>query len=306
MLGGGEPRSPGESQSGSSYLPPTMSPSETSKAEGLLEHPAEALSSTEPTGYRGSSSSRSTWVPAPSSSCAGIEDVARRAIRSPGSGRPAYVTRAPAVDSSRSAALERELLSTVRASLDRSGLLGALEHRLGVPRLRADAVVGEGARACSATVRVGGHSRSRWPRRSGAGARDGRRARHRYRRPARAAAGFVWSLPKGLRRSYRNYCWPVESLRDIRIAPFHVMATEGAVHTGQRSCLAHEYDQQPCSGGRRPADAHAYQVVELADPASGGAATAWWENVTETGGEGAVVKPLQFVATTSVACFSQR
>ena len=29
----------------------------------------------------------------------------------------------------------------------------------------------------------------------------------------------------------RNYCWPVESLRDIRIAAFHVMATEGAVRT---------------------------------------------------------------------------
>ena len=32
-------------------------------------------------------------------------------------------------------------------------------------------------------------------------------------------------------QAYRHYCWPVESLRDIRIAPFHVMATEGAVHT---------------------------------------------------------------------------
>ena len=31
-------------------------------------------------------------------------------------------------------------------------------------------------------------------------------------------------------RAYRHYCWPVESLRDIRVAPFHVMATEGAVH----------------------------------------------------------------------------
>ena len=38
-------------------------------------------------------------------------------------------------------------------------------------------------------------------------------------------------LAERLAKSYRNYCWPVESLRDIRIAPFHVMATEGAVHT---------------------------------------------------------------------------
>ena len=37
-------------------------------------------------------------------------------------------------------------------------------------------------------------------------------------------------LAERFARAYRNYCWPVESLRDIRIAPFHVMATEGAVH----------------------------------------------------------------------------
>jgi protein phosphatase len=42
-----------------------------------------------------------------------------------------------------------------------------------------------------------------------------------------------------------------------------------------------------------------YHVVDLADPASEATATAWWENLTEAGGEGAVVKPLQFVATTS-------
>ena len=39
------------------------------------------------------------------------------------------------------------------------------------------------------------------------------------------------NLTERFARAYRNYCWPVESLRDIRVAPFHVMATEGAVHT---------------------------------------------------------------------------
>jgi len=29
------------------------------------------------------------------------------------------------------------------------------------------------------------------------------------------------------------------------------------------------------------------QIVKLADPASEAAATAWWENLTEAGGEGA-------------------
>jgi hypothetical protein len=28
--------------------------------------------------------------------------------------------------------------------------------------------------------------------------------------------------------AYRSYCWPVESLLDIRLSPFKVMATEGS------------------------------------------------------------------------------
>ena len=30
--------------------------------------------------------------------------------------------------------------------------------------------------------------------------------------------------------AYRRYCWPVESLADLRLAPFHLLASEGAVH----------------------------------------------------------------------------
>jgi protein phosphatase len=42
-----------------------------------------------------------------------------------------------------------------------------------------------------------------------------------------------------------------------------------------------------------------YHIVDLADPASEAAATGWWTALTESGGEGAVVKPLSFVATGS-------
>ena len=30
--------------------------------------------------------------------------------------------------------------------------------------------------------------------------------------------------------AYRRYCWPVRSVDDLRLAPFHLLATEGAVH----------------------------------------------------------------------------
>ena len=32
-------------------------------------------------------------------------------------------------------------------------------------------------------------------------------------------------------REYRQYCWPVNSIDDLKLAPFHLLASEGAVHT---------------------------------------------------------------------------
>ena len=31
-------------------------------------------------------------------------------------------------------------------------------------------------------------------------------------------------------QAYRKYCWPVQTLNDLKLAPFHLMASEGAVH----------------------------------------------------------------------------
>jgi len=33
--------------------------------------------------------------------------------------------------------------------------------------------------------------------------------------------------------AYRHYCWSVQSLDDLKLAPFHLLATEGHVHTGK-------------------------------------------------------------------------
>src|SRR5713101_5074729 len=33
--------------------------------------------------------------------------------------------------------------------------------------------------------------------------------------------------------AYRRYCWPVNSVTDLKLAPFHLLATEGKVHIDQ-------------------------------------------------------------------------
>jgi protein phosphatase len=40
-----------------------------------------------------------------------------------------------------------------------------------------------------------------------------------------------------------------------------------------------------------------YEVVDLSSPDAEAAATAWWTSLTASGGEGAVIKPLTFVAS---------
>jgi len=44
----------------------------------------------------------------------------------------------------------------------------------------------------------------------------------RYRERAALAARYG--------DAYRRYCWPVSSLDDFKLAPFHLLATEGTVH----------------------------------------------------------------------------
>jgi protein phosphatase len=33
--------------------------------------------------------------------------------------------------------------------------------------------------------------------------------------------------------AYRRYCWPVQTVDDLRLAPFHVLATEARVHADE-------------------------------------------------------------------------
>ncbi len=279
------------------YLPPTMSPSETSRTEGLLEHPAEALAYYRKNGV-------STVV---------VEQkhMGSRAIlivcRSQDSSRERFgiVDDQDGICYTRTgrrffedAALERELLATVRAALDRGGFWArfntewvCLDSEVMPWSAKALELVRQQYASVGTAARVGLDEAIRAL--EGA-ARRGVEVgalleRHKLRR----------DLAERFARAYRHYCWPVESLRDIRIAPFHVMATEGAVHADKdhvwhMNTIGSFVGEDDGLLMRTP-----YELVDLADPASEAAATAWWTALTEAGGEGAVVKPLSFVATSS-------
>jgi protein phosphatase len=96
--------------------------------------------------------------------------------------------------------------------------------------------------------------------------------------------------------AYRRYCWPVESLDDYRIAPFHLLATKGAVHMDKDHLWHMAEAGRLAEPGDRLLLATTHRLVDLADRAGTDAATEWWNDLTAAGGEGMVVKPRAFIA----------
>jgi hypothetical protein len=95
--------------------------------------------------------------------------------------------------------------------------------------------------------------------------------------------------------AYRHYCWPVNALTDLKLAPFHLLASEGRVHTDKTHVWHMDTLATVCRADPELLLATAYTVVDVTDPASVAEGIAWWTALTERGGEGMVVKPLDFV-----------
>ncbi len=95
--------------------------------------------------------------------------------------------------------------------------------------------------------------------------------------------------------SYRHYCWPVRSVSDLKLAPFHLLATEGQVHVRRDHVWHMEKLAEICGASDGLLLATPYKVVDVTDTMSVEEATLWWEELTGRGGEGMVVKPLDFI-----------
>jgi protein phosphatase len=275
------------------YLPPTMSPTATSDREGLLEHPADAFG-----GYRAAGvtdviceekhmGSRAVVI-----ACAD-ESVAARRFGIPDGGPGVIYTRTGrAFFADR--AVERELLRRVTGAIAAAGLwaeLGTDWLALDGELLPWSAKAGELLRGQYAPVGAAATATlaAETSVLAAAAARgvDVADLLQRSRRREDAAAKFV--------AAYRRYCWAVESVDDLRLAPFQVLAGEGSVHAlrghgWHLDVLGRLCDRDPAALRRTRSTA-----VRLADPASEEAATAWWRELTEAGGEGMVVKPADVI-----------
>ncbi|MGW2396626.1 polynucleotide kinase-phosphatase [Kitasatospora sp. NPDC001664] len=273
------------------YLPPTMAPVATSRREGYLEHPDEAFAAYRSAGVRQvvceekHMGSRAVVLLARDG--AALEK--RFGVEGPG----AIWTR-----TGRAFLADEELtgavLDRLRTAAERAGLF----EELATDWLLLDAELMPWSLKAVELLRrqyaaVGAAAGSALPQ--VIAALEAGEARGlplagltaRQRRRAADAEAFV--------ESYRRYCWPTEGLTGLRLAPFQVLAAEGANlatlphdrHLAWIDRLVEADDQDA------PVLRHTGRLlVDTADEASVAAGTAWWEELTAGGGEGMVVKPL--------------
>ncbi|SEF27175.1 polynucleotide kinase-phosphatase [Amycolatopsis pretoriensis] len=90
------------------------------------------------------------------------------------------------------------------------------------------------------------------------------------------------------RAAYRRYCWPTSGLDGVRLAPFQLLASEGtAYHDRPHAWHLSVLDRLAGPRFQRTRTL----MVDVLDSSSVAAGVSWWEELTEAGGEGMVVKP---------------
>ena len=97
-------------------------------------------------------------------------------------------------------------------------------------------------------------------------------------------------------RAWAPYAWPVASADDLRVAPFHLLASEAAAHFDKDHVWHMGVAARLVAAGTPTLAATRMRRLALDDAAACAEAAEWWEGLTRSGGEGMVVKPLAFVA----------
>ena len=91
--------------------------------------------------------------------------------------------------------------------------------------------------------------------------------------------------------AYLRYCWDTEGLAGVRVAPFQLLASEGAVYHERPHAWHLSLADRLAAAAPGLIQTTRRIAVQTDDPASVTAAARWWEDLTAAGGEGMVVKP---------------
>jgi len=211
------------------YLPPTMSPCETSKEPDYLEHPAEAFAYYRHQGIpqviceEKHMGSRAVVIV-----CRDEQAVRTRfGIVEPGIGICYTRTGRRFFDD---ATMEDALLRRIKGALDATAFWDThntgwvcLDCELMPWSAKAQELIRQQYAATGAAAQAAlGET---------IGVLEQARSHGVAVDELLAHASAQRTMVDAYRDAYRRYCWPVNSVDDLKLAPFHILATEGAVHT---------------------------------------------------------------------------
>ncbi len=277
------------------YLPPTMSPTATTTKEDLLEHPAEGFAY-----YRNQGVSKVVWQEKHMGSravvivCKSPQTAKKRFNISDDRVGVCYTrTGRPFFDD---VAMETELLRQVKDAADSVDFWKTLNTDwicLDCELMPWSVKAQELLRQQYAPVGTSAHVAVRdavatleAAQKRGVEVKD---ILDGYRQRTIAVSEYV--------NAYQQYCWDVQSIADLKLAPFHLLATEGTVHFDKDHLWHMEMLSKLCNGSdNNLLFATSYGKVDLTDEDNETEAIRKWEELTASGGEGIVIKPLDFVA----------
>ncbi len=275
------------------YLPPTMAPSETSKDGEYLEHPRETFAYFRHQGVpkvvcqQKHMGSRAVIV------LCKDEGTARRRFGVVGGGTGVVYTRTgrPFFPDE---GQHTEVVDRLRGAMDRTGLWQRLETdwvcldaevmpwSAKAQELLRTQYAPTGASACAALDDAVAALVRASERKDGS---ESIAARFQARQGC--VARYV--------DAYRRYCWKVDRVSDLKIAPFHLLASERRAHVDKDHVWHMEVLADLCRGDEDLLFPTPFRIVDVTDPDSEEQGTKWWEELTEAGGEGMVVKPLNWI-----------
>lgn len=282
------------------YLPPTMSPAETSREPGFLEHPSQAL------GYFRSQGVKRVVCQEKHMGSRAVVVVCRDAAAAKErfgvtTGETGIVYTRTGRRFFKDLELEAAFMSRIGAAMSAAGFWDQFDTSwacLDCELMPWSAKAQELLQAQYAAV--GAAASAAVPKSIAAL----RQAQVRLAEINSDEAGKLESVSNRMtttidntnrfRAAYRQYCWPVSGLEDYRLAPFHILATEGKVHVDRDHRWHLEQIAKVCDHDEILM-ATKVKEVDLEDEAEVAEAIDWWMSMTESGGEGMVVKPFDFI-----------
>lgn len=279
------------------YLPPTMSPTETSELPDLLEHPKEALAYFKKNGVskvvceEKHMGSRAVVV-----LCQNPKVAQTRFGLLEESWGVCYTRTGRAFFNDES--LEQEFLKKISGALSEARFWGkhqtdwvCLDCELMPWSAKAQELIKQQYAAVGASSKYALSESISVLEKAKERGLDVEELLGNYQAKAKNAADYV--------KAYQAYCKPVDGLDGMVLAPFHILATEGQAHIDKN----HEWHMNNiaefCAFLPDMLLATPYKVVDLTKEAQVAEVVDWWEKLTGNGGEGMVVKPYDFLARNS-------